>query len=111
MIEFDQEVGRGGREGEVIHSVILLSESMLRRQLGTRSSRLEQNQAGLRNFITTLDYRRKEISLFLEDEIEVHDCEEINGEMCDRCREVMSEMEKEIRGLTDVERIRMDNNT
>src|SRR5437762_2547089 len=109
MIEFDQEVGRGGRGGEVVRSVILLSESMLRQQLRATPSRLEKNQAGLRNFITTLDCRRKEISLFLGGEIEVHDCEEINGEVCDRCGGVMSEMEKEIRGITDAERVRMDN--
>ena len=109
MIEFDQEVGRGGRGGEVVRSVMLLSESMLRQQLGARPSRLEQNQAGLRNLITTLGCRRKEISLSLGGEIEEHDCEEINGEVCDRCGGVMSEMEKEIRGITDAERVRMDN--
>jgi ATP-dependent DNA helicase RecQ len=109
MIEFDQEVGRGGRGGEVVRSVILISKSMLRQQLRTTSSRLEKNQAGLRDFITTLDCRRKEISLFLGGEIEVHDCEEINGEVCDRCGGVMSETEKEIRGITDVEQVRMNN--
>ena len=108
MIEFDQEVGRGGRGGEVVRSVMLLSESMFRQQVRARPSRLEQNQAGLRNFITTLDCRRKEISGFLGGEFEVHDCEEINGEVCDRCGGVMSLIEKEIRGMTDVELVRMD---
>lgn len=109
LIEFDQEVGRGGRGGEIVRSVTLLSESMFRQQLKATSSRLEQNQAGLRNVITGLGCRRKEMSLFLGGEGEVHDCEEIDGEVCDRCGGIMSEVEKEIRGMTEVEQVQMDN--
>ena len=108
MIEFDQEVGRGGRGGEVVRSVILLSESMLKQQLRATPLKLEENQAGLRNFITASSCRRKQISLFLGGEDEVHDCEEINGEVCDRCGGIMSEVEKEILGIADVQ-VRMDN--
>jgi ATP-dependent DNA helicase RecQ len=108
LIEFDQEVGRGGRGGELVRSVILLSESMFKQQLRAMPLKLEENQAGLRNFITGLDCRRKEMSRFFGGEDEVHDCEVINGEVCDRCGGVMSEIEKEIRGIRNVEQVRID---
>jgi superfamily II DNA helicase RecQ len=108
LIEFDQEVGRGGRGGEIVRLVTFLSESMYRQQLKATLSRLEPNQAGLRNVIVGLGCRRKEISLFLGGEGDVHDCEEINGEVCDRCGGIMSDVEKEIRGITDVEQVRTD---
>ena len=103
MIEFDQEVERGGRGGEIVRSVILLSESMFRQQLKADESTLEQNQAELRNFITRMRCRRKEMSLFMNDSSDVHDCEKIDGEVCDRCGGVMSSVKKEIRYMTDVQ--------
>lgn len=104
-IEFDQEVGRGGRRLEIVRSVILLSESMYRQQLRAVGSKLEANRAGLRNIIIDLDCRRKAMSLFLDGPSLIHDCSEIDGEVCDRCGGVMSLVEKEIRGLRDMEEV------
>jgi superfamily II DNA helicase RecQ len=108
MIEFDQEVGRGGRGGEVVRSVILLSESMFRQQLKARPENMEPNQAGLRNLITDLICRRIIISRFFDDEAEAHDCEGVKGEICDRCGGIMSEIEKEIQGIIYTEQVKMD---
>jgi hypothetical protein len=47
--------------------------------------------------------------LFLKDEIEMHDCEEINEEMCDKYEEIMNEMEKEIHDITDAKQIKINN--
>lgn len=108
MMEFVQEVGRGGRGGEDVRSIIMLPESVFRQQLMAATSRLEQNQAGLRNLIITLGCRRREICLFLDGEAAVHDCEELDGEVCDRCGGIMSEVEKEIRGISNPEMVRID---
>lgn len=105
MIEFDQEVGRGGRGGEMVRSVILLSESMFRRQFNARPENMEANKAGLRNLIVQWTCRRITISRFFDDEIEAHDCEGIKGEICDRCGGIISEIEKEIRGITYTEQV------
>jgi superfamily II DNA helicase RecQ len=109
LIEFDQEVGRGGRGGEQVRSVMLLSESMFCKLFKATSSNMELNQAGLRNMIVELNCRRIAMSRFFDGEAEAHDCEGINGEVCDRCGGVMSDTEKEIRGITNVEQVRMDN--
>lgn len=108
LIDFDQEVGRGGRGGEVVRSVILLSESMFRQQLKMISLNMEPNQAGMRDMIVELDCRRITISRFFDDEAEIHDCEEIKGEICDRCGGVMSEIEKQLHGI-HTEQVKMDN--
>jgi superfamily II DNA helicase RecQ len=109
MIEFDQEVGRGGRGGEVVRSVILLSASMFRQQFKVRPENMEANRAGLRNLIVELNCRRLVISRFFDGEAEIHDCETVKGEICDRCGGVMSETEKEIRGITNTKQVRSCN--
>jgi hypothetical protein len=78
---------------------------MFRQLLRANPSKLEANQVGLRNVITGLDCRRKAMSLFLDGPSEVHDCSEINGEVCDRCGGVMSEVEKGLRGMTDISQV------
>jgi superfamily II DNA helicase RecQ len=107
LIDFDQEVGRGGRGGEVVRSVILLSESMFRQQLKMRPENMEINQAGLRNFTTDLTCRRITISRFFDDETEADDCEGVKGEICDRCGGIMSEIEREIRGIIYSEQVKI----
>jgi superfamily II DNA helicase RecQ len=97
MIEFDQEVGRGGRGEEVVRSVILLPALQFKRLMRTESRYMEKNQAALKELITRLECRRKTISGFMDGE--EHDCKAIDGEVCDRCGGVMSEVERKIRGI------------
>lgn len=105
MIEFDQETGRGGRGGEIVRSVIMLSASEFRRLLKMESRFMEKNQAGLREFIMTLECRRKKISIFMDGEEHVHDCQAIDGQVCDRCGGVMSDTEKKLREITNPEQV------
>lgn len=105
IIEFDQEGGRGGRGGEIVRSVIMLSASEFKKQLKTESRYLEKNQAGMREVVIELECRRKKISGFMDGEEHAHDCQSINGEVCDRCGGIMSETERNIRGFIDPERV------
>jgi superfamily II DNA helicase RecQ len=106
LIEFDQEVGRGGRGGEIVRSVVLLSASEFQRQMRMESRYMEKNQAGLREFLTTLDCRRKKISTFMDGEKYMHDCQTINGQVCDRCGGVTSDIEMKMRGNTHLEKVK-----
>lgn len=99
MINFDQEVGRGGRGGERVRSAILLSESEFKRLFHTDSSLLSPDEAGLQRFIIRMDCRRVQMSSFMDGEEYIHTCESIDGEVCDRCGGIMSEIERNIRGI------------
>jgi len=99
MINFDQEVGRGGRGGETVQSIILLSEREFKKLFNTESSLLSPDEAGLQELIIRMDCRRMQISSFMDGEEHIHTCESIDGEVCDRCGGIMSETERKIRGL------------
>ena len=107
MIEFDQEVGRGGRGGEIVRSVMMISESNFRKQLMTEAGRMSANQWGLREFIVELKCRRIAISGFMNDSDWVDDCLKISGEVCDRCGGVMSSVEKRMRGIWNWEEVNL----
>jgi len=109
MIEFDQEVGRGGRGGEVVKSKVLMKESTFRRYMNNASNesrRMEPDEAALNEFVTAMDCRRKAISRFMDGEGEEHKCEEIDWEVCDRCAGMMSDKEMEMRELNEVPQVR-----
>jgi ATP-dependent DNA helicase RecQ len=103
MVEFDQEVGRGGRGGEIVRSVILLSESVFRQQLHSLAGTLPANQSAMREYIITFECRRKRLSSFMDGEDNIHDCEGINGEICDRCGGIVNEIERRTHRLMNVE--------
>ena len=106
MIEFDQEVGRGGRGGEVVRSKVLLKESTFRKHLFDESQRMEPNEAGMNEFVVSLGCRRMVMSRFMDGAEEEHTCDDINGEVCDRCAGIMSDKEIEMRNLTEVPQVK-----
>jgi superfamily II DNA helicase RecQ len=85
MVEFEQEIGRGGRGGEIVHSLVLVGEREYDEILAQEESTLVADEAAMREFIMTKECRRRIMSGYMNGESEVIDCEELGGELCDIC--------------------------
>ena len=86
MINFDQEVGRGGRGGEVVTSVILVGDEDFIQVLAEEPEMLAVDDCAMREFIVTDECRRKGLSVYMNGEDERVDCKSLGGELCDRCK-------------------------
>jgi len=86
MIDFDQEVGRGGRSGEMVVSLTLLSEDenmkLRRRKVGT----LSHDERAIHGYLTTGECRRTGMSLYLNGEEYSVSCQSLESELCDNCK-------------------------
>jgi superfamily II DNA helicase RecQ len=85
MIDFDQEVGRGGRSGETVTSIVLLSEDKMSQLNVCRPETLSYDQRSMQEFLTTDGCRRTGISKYLNGNEHDDTCESLEGELCDNC--------------------------
>jgi len=87
MIEFDQEVGRGGRSGELVESLVLLSEEEMTKVRSARVEVLSRDDSAIYEYLRTEECRRSGMSRYLNGEEYDGDCESLLGELCDNCVE------------------------
>src|SRR5256714_2703500 len=90
MINFDQEVGRGGRSGEIVQSLTLLSDEEESRLYRQRAPTLSQDEQAMHEFLTTKQCRRTAMSMYLNGEEYRVTCESLESEMCDNCKSDLS---------------------
>src|SRR5579859_3737174 len=90
MINFDQEVGRGGRSGEIVQSLTLLSDEEESRLCQRRALTLSQDERAMHEFLTTKQCRRTAMSMYLNGEEYRVMCESLESELCDNCKSHLS---------------------
>jgi superfamily II DNA helicase RecQ len=86
MIDYDQEVGRGGRSGEIVHAVTLLSEWDMAGLTERPKETLSYDQRSMTEFLTTGKCRRTGMSKYLNGEDYEDNCESLRAELCDNCK-------------------------
>src|SRR5436190_35647 len=84
-INFDQEVGRGGREGQVVNSIIVIRDGEFIRLLAEDTSTLPPDDAAMRELIMTDGCRRLGLSQYMNGSSEGMSCAELEGQLCDNC--------------------------
>ena len=90
MINFDQEVGRGGRSGEMVQSFTLISEDEETKLRQRRVQTLSQDEAAMHQFLTAGRCRRTGMSEYLNGEEYSVTCESLDAELCDNCKSHLS---------------------
>ena len=85
MIDFAQETGRGGRSGEAVDSIVLLTD-VESRELGRKdAAELSIDEMAMKVFIETKECRRLVMSGYLDEEGKT--CADVEGRPCDHCGE------------------------
>ncbi len=84
MTEFQQESGRGGRNGEETECVIVMTHGNYARLQRTDPDTLSDEQAAMREFIITPDCRRKISTKYFDGTIQ--SCKDSDSSVCDNCR-------------------------
>src|SRR5256714_4097986 len=101
MINFDQEVGRGGRSGEMVQSLTLLSEDEESKLRQRRAQTLSQDEQAMHQFLTASHCRRTGMSEYLNGEEYFVTCESLDAELCDNCKSHLSHTALGKRRATD----------
>ena len=105
IINFDQEVGWGGRSGEIVQSLTLLSDEEESRLCRRRAPTLSQDERAIHEFLTTKQCRRTAMSMYLNGEEYRVTCESLKSEMCDNCKLDLSYTVIGKRRVTDDEQL------
>lgn len=85
MIDFAQETGRGGRSGEAVDSIVLLTD-VESRELGRKdAAEMSIDEMAMKVFIETKECRRLVMSGYLDEEGKT--CADVEGRPCDHCGE------------------------
>jgi superfamily II DNA helicase RecQ len=90
MINFDQEVGRGGRGGERVQSLVLLSDEDEAKLRARNPATLSHDDRAMWEFLTTNQCRRTGMSQYLNGEEYTVNCEGLTAELCDNCKIALS---------------------
>jgi superfamily II DNA or RNA helicase len=89
IVDFVQQTGRGGRrEGEIVESVVVMDEKKV--WMDEKRSDMEHlNHQAMEWFVESQVCRRVPLGMFMDGGLEGcgQDCEQLQVEMCDRCRE------------------------
>ncbi|KAK1809579.1 hypothetical protein LTR12_016055 [Friedmanniomyces endolithicus] len=93
MIDFAQELGRAGRGGEDVYSIIVVEEGRVEQLQGSKRGGLEVDQRTMGELITTRGCRRRVMGGYLDGQ--ESDCTAA-GTMaqCDRCGAGLTELER-----------------
>ena len=84
IMDFVQEVGRAGRNGESVRSQIVLGKREIGWLQSDGACERERNREGLRLFLTDKQCRRQRLSAIMDGENVV--CGDIGGQACDLCQ-------------------------
>jgi superfamily II DNA helicase RecQ len=89
IVDFVQQTGRGGRrEGEIVESVVVMDEKRV--WMDEKRSDMERlNHQAMEWFVESQVCRRVTLGMFMDGGLEGcgQDCEQLQVEPCDRCRE------------------------
>jgi superfamily II DNA helicase RecQ len=85
-IQFVQESGRAGRDGETVKSTLILEEQEYQRLLNINEAMFSEDNRVMREFLIAKDCRRRCLSRYLDGEDKEIDCEILNGARCDNCK-------------------------
>jgi superfamily II DNA helicase RecQ len=105
MINFDQEVGRGGRGGEMVESLTLLSDDEEMKLRQRKVHTLSQDEKAMHEFLTTNKCRRTGMSVYLNGENHDVTCESLESELCGNCKVHLSHTMAGKRRATDDEEL------
>ena len=85
MIDFAQESGRGGRNGEAVTSIVLLEERESTRLEKMDAAAMTTDEFFMRQFIQGKECRRLALGQYLDGMAKT--CSDLGGLQCDRCGE------------------------
>ena len=104
LIDFAQESGRGGRNGEAVDSIILLDNREYQKLEKTDVAALTTDEFFMRQFIQGRECRRLALGQYLDGQAST--CSELGGLQCDHCGEGLADWqhgeakgEMELRGF------------
>lgn len=83
IMDYVQEVGRAGRNGEPVQSIVVLGKSVMKWLRSEAAAETDWNREGLRIFLTEQKCRRTRLSTIMDGEEVV--CGEKGGRRCDLC--------------------------
>jgi hypothetical protein len=86
-IQFSQESGRAGRNGEVARSIIALKRSTFDQFSALDPSLLTADEAALQKYLMTDQCRHIALSQYLDGKDNTVNCTDIEGQLCDNCIE------------------------
>jgi superfamily II DNA helicase RecQ len=89
IIDFVQEAGRGGRQGERVQSTMVLSRTEFNSLQASPGKKWDPSQEAMRRYIVTAGCRRLILSGTLD--LEAKSCGELKAEPCDNCSAHMTE--------------------
>jgi superfamily II DNA helicase RecQ len=84
-IQFVQESGRAGRDGEKVKSTLILEEREYQRLCTMNEAMFSEDNRVMRDFILGTGCRRRCLSRYLDGEDKEIDCEILNATRCDNC--------------------------
>jgi superfamily II DNA or RNA helicase len=104
MIDFAQESGRGGRSGEAVDSIVLLTDVETRDLARKEPAELSIDEMAMKVFIETKECRRLVMSGYLDEEGKT--CADAQGRPCDHCGEGVADWTAtQVRRAEEVQRV------
>jgi superfamily II DNA or RNA helicase len=104
MIDFAQETGRGGRSGEAVDSIVLLTDVETRDLARKEPAELSIDEMAMKVFIETKECRRLVMSGYLDEEGRT--CADVEGRPCDHCGEGVADWTAtQVRRAEEVQRV------
>lgn len=104
MIDFAQETGRGGRSGEAVDSIVLLTDTESRDLARKEPAELSIDEMAMKVFIETKGCRRLVMSGYLDEEGKT--CADVQGRPCDHCGEGVADWTAtQVRRAQEVQRV------
>jgi superfamily II DNA or RNA helicase len=104
MIDFAQETGRGGRNGEDVDSIILLTDLESQKLRKSEAAELSIDEMAMKRFIETKECRRLAMSAYLDEEGKT--CRDVEGRACDHCGEGIADWTAtQVRKAEEVQRL------
>lgn len=89
LVDFAQESGRGGQNGEVVTSIILLDDAKYKKLEKTDAAALTTEEFFMRQFIQGKECRRLALGRYLDGCARA--CHDLGGLQCDRCGEGLAD--------------------
>jgi superfamily II DNA helicase RecQ len=85
MIEYGQEIGRAGRDGEKVQAILMLSGWEYRKVKDSMDEELNEDGRWLKKYIMTEGCRQSVLREYFDGVDMVEDCDSLGGERCQAC--------------------------